>query len=102
MILGLQDLREDAPTQGLAAMVRLDFGDPHAVTIPPGVAHGFYFPVASSHIYSVSREFDPTDELGCHWRDPALALRWPHESPEISHRDRDAGTFAEMLAALTA
>ena len=102
MILGLQDLRTDAATHGLVAMMRLTFDDAHVVTTPPGVAHGFFFTVASCHIYSVTHEFDGSDELGCHWRDPALSLSWPGDDPEISTRDREAGSFAEMSAALNA
>jgi len=100
MILGLQDLRANAPTHGLAAMMRLAFDDPHVVTIPPGVAHGFFFTVASCHIYGVTHEFDGADEFGCHWRDPALSLRWPGDDPELSSRDSQAGSLAELIAVL--
>jgi dTDP-4-dehydrorhamnose 3,5-epimerase-like enzyme len=50
----------------------------------------------------VTHEFDGSDDFGCHWRDPALSLRWPGDDPELSPRDRDAGSFAEMVALLTA
>jgi dTDP-4-dehydrorhamnose 3,5-epimerase len=100
MILGLRDLRAAAPTHGLTAMVRLAFDDPHVVTIPSGVAHGFYFTMPSCHIYSVTHEFDASDELGCHWRDPLLSLRWPGNDPQLSERDRNAGSFPAMVAAL--
>ena len=100
MILGLQDLRTSTPTHGLTAMVCLTFDEPHVVTIPPGVAHGFYFTMPSCHIYSVTHEFDGSDELGCHWRDPLLSLRWPGNDPQLSERDRKAGSFSAMVAAL--
>jgi dTDP-4-dehydrorhamnose 3,5-epimerase len=94
--VGLRDLRR-GPTAGRTAMVELSADRPAALTIPPGVAHGFYFPVDSLHLYGVDRYFDPADELGCHWADPALELDWPGEPTLLSPRDRDAGSLAELL-----
>ena len=34
------------------------------------------------------------------WDDPALNLAWPCEAPVLSERDRTAGPFAELVAAL--
>ncbi len=67
--------------------------------IPPGVAHGFYAPEPSCHVYSVTEYFDGSDEYGCAWNDPALGLDWPCDAPLLSDRDRDAGCFADMIAA---
>ena len=85
--IGLYDLREGSPTKGLNAMIEMRGKEPSALFIPPGVAHGFYFHEASTHVYSVSEYWDPADELGCHWADPALGLIWPDASPLISERD---------------
>jgi len=100
MILGLHDLRRHSPTCGLSAMLRLEGEDPHLVVVPAGVAHGFYFPVASLHIYGVSAEFDGGDHFGCRWDDPALNLRWPCAAPILSHRDRTAGSREALAAAV--
>ena len=94
--VGLRDLRR-GPTAGQTAMVELSADRPAGLTIPPGVAHGFYFPVDSLHLYAVDRYFDPADELGCHWADPALELDWPGVPMLLSRRDRDAGPLAELL-----
>ena len=40
--IGLHDLRADSPTRGLGTIVELDADAPTGLTIPPGVAHGFY------------------------------------------------------------
>src|ERR1700716_515657 len=43
-VVGLCDLREESPTHHAAAVVELSAAAPSALTIPPGGAHGFYFP----------------------------------------------------------
>lgn len=54
MILGLVDIRPESPSHGLAATVELTGADLRAAFIPPGVAHGFFFPEVSTLCYSVS------------------------------------------------
>jgi dTDP-4-dehydrorhamnose 3,5-epimerase len=96
--IGLHDLRSGSPTEGLGATVELAAGEPAALVIPVGVAHGFYFHEASLHVYAVSHEFDPADELGCRWDDPALDIAWPCTEPLLSPRDRELGTLSELRA----
>ena len=57
--VGLRDLRDDSPTAGAAACVELSAEDPIAISIPHGVAHGFYFTRPSTHIYAVSELLGP-------------------------------------------
>jgi dTDP-4-dehydrorhamnose 3,5-epimerase len=85
--IGVQDLREGSPTEGAAACVELSEDRPTAISIPHGVAHGFYFQQPSTHIYSVSHYWDMTDELGCRWDDPALEIPWPQQAAQVSPRD---------------
>lgn len=96
--IGLQDLRTDSPTHGLATLVPLVADEPAVLTIPPGVAHGFLFHEPSIHVYGVSHYFDPRDELGCRWDDPDVTIPWPVETATLSKRDERAGTLAEMIA----
>jgi dTDP-4-dehydrorhamnose 3,5-epimerase len=100
MLLGLHDLRDGSPSCGMSVMLRLTADDPSLVTIPVGVAHGFYFPIPSLHIYAVTSEFDGNDEFGCRWDDPALHLDWPCRTPLLSQRDRDSGSLSAMRAEL--
>ncbi len=97
--IGLYDVREGSPTEGLGLTVELAEHQPHALTIPTGVAHGFYFHEPSIHVYAVSDEWDPADELGCRWDDPELALAWPCAAPDISERDETLGSLSELRAA---
>jgi dTDP-4-dehydrorhamnose 3,5-epimerase len=96
--IGLHDLRGESPTKGLGATVELDADEPAALVIPVGVAHGFYFHSSSVHVYAVSHEFDPADELGCRWDDPELHIGWPYPEPLISSRDEALGSLNELRA----
>lgn len=97
MRLGLKDIRPESPTSGRSCFVDLPADDPVGVTIPTGVCHGFYFPVPSTLVYSVTSYWSPEDELGCQWNAPELGLDWPTEDPILSNRDMTAGTYREMV-----
>ncbi|MGQ0615019.1 MAG: dTDP-4-dehydrorhamnose 3,5-epimerase family protein [Planctomycetaceae bacterium] len=97
MMLGLRDLRRGSATEGCAALLDLRADALRAVTIPAGVAHGFLFLEPSLHVYAVSETWNPEDELGCHWADPALAIPWPLRDPLLSPRDRDAPPLSALL-----
>ncbi|MBW4653574.1 MAG: dTDP-4-dehydrorhamnose 3,5-epimerase family protein [Kaiparowitsia implicata GSE-PSE-MK54-09C] len=96
MVLALVDLRDDSPTVGMPQMMDLTPDPLQMVCIPPGVAHGFYFLEPSTSIVGVSHYWAVDDELGCRWDDPALSLTWKVETPILSSRDREAGSFAAM------
>ena len=97
MVLGLHDARDKSPTRGLSATIRLTADLRNTVFIPTGVAHGFYFPVPSIHLYATSHYWNVADELGCRWNDPELAIDWPCSAPMLSSRDQAAGSLAEAL-----
>lgn len=98
--IGLRDLRIGSPTESMSALVEMQGTKPHALIIPPGVAHGFYFQVPSAHLYAVSEYWDPLDELGCHWADPALEINWPEIAPLISARDAALPSLRELVESL--
>ena len=98
--IGLKDLRPESPTAGLATVVELAGERLQALTIPPGVAHGFYFHEPSRHLYAVSRYFDPADELGCHWNDSELGIRWPVTQAITSRRDAAAPSLSVLVEEL--
>lgn len=94
--VGLRDLRGAAPADGRACCVELAGDRPTAITIPHGVAHGFYFHTPAIHIYAVSHYWDMGDELGCHWAHPELAIPWPFDDAQISPRDAALPSLAEL------
>jgi len=98
--IGLRDLRIGSPTESMTALVEMQGTKLHALTIPPGVAHGFYFHEPSAHLYAVSEYWDQLDELGCHWADPALEINWPEVEPLISARDAALPSLRELVESL--
>jgi dTDP-4-dehydrorhamnose 3,5-epimerase len=84
----LHDLREGGPTDG--ATVELDLtGDNHkGVFIPPGVAHGFAAITDMVITYMVDNYYNPQDELGVAWDDPAIGADWGVTDPILSDRDK--------------
>lgn len=98
MILGTCDLRENTPGFLESRLTELRGDELTIVTVPTGIAHGFYFPEATDMLYSVTHYWDPVhDELGCRWDDPELKLDWPVKSPLLSPRDREAPSLSELL-----
>jgi dTDP-4-dehydrorhamnose 3,5-epimerase len=94
--VGLCDLRPDATTHRLACCIRIEAVRPLALTIPAGVAHGFYFPVASLHVYAVSHYWSLDDELGCRWDDPGLRIPWSQRDARVSPRDAALPSLSEL------
>lgn len=95
--VGLRDLRRGSPTEELSVLVELTEDPLTALVIPHGVAHGFYFPEPSLHLYAVTKYWDVDDELACHWADPDLEIFWPAEPTNVSERDATAQSLAELL-----
>jgi dTDP-4-dehydrorhamnose 3,5-epimerase len=96
MVVGLHDLRPDSATSGSSGMVSISEDSPQLVTIPVGVAHGFYFAERSITVHGRSHTWDTADELGCRWDDPALGLDWRCQDPVLSDRDQTMGSYDAM------
>ncbi len=89
----LHDLRTGSPTDGATQVLDLGevAGAPNnhlGVYIPPGVAHGFSSLSDLTLAYLVDRYYDPADELGVAWDDPAIGADWGLADPILSDRDR--------------
>ena len=92
----LHDLREDSPTDGKT--LTIDLGsepgtpgvdhDHRGVYIPPGVAHGFAALTDMTITYLVDGYYNPADELGVAWDDPAVGADWGLSDPVLSDRDK--------------
>jgi len=90
----LHDLREGSPTAGATECFdlgrRADGTHSHAgVFIPPGVAHGFAALTDMTITYLVDGYYNPADELGVAWDDPAIDADWGVTDPVLSERDRN-------------
>ena len=93
---GLHDLRPASSTYGWAGLVEMSDEQPATLTIPPGVAHGFYFHEPALLVYGVTTYWDPDDEMGCHWADPDLRIPWPASDPVLSPHDAAAGRLRDL------
>jgi dTDP-4-dehydrorhamnose 3,5-epimerase len=94
----LHDLREGGPTDGATLCLDLS-GDNHTgVFIPPGVAHGFAALTDMTITYLVDNYYNPQDELGVMWSDPAVGGDWGVDSPILSERDEQNPMRADIPA----
>jgi dTDP-4-dehydrorhamnose 3,5-epimerase len=89
----LHDLREGSPTDGATQVLdigRRDDGthDHRGIFIPPGVAHGFAALSDMTITYLVDGYYNPSDELGVAWDDPAIGADWGLVDAILSNRDR--------------
>ena len=101
----LHDLRVGSPTDGATQTIDLgarpDGTHCHdGVFIPPGVAHGFASLTDMTITYLVDGYYNPNDELGVAWDDPAIGADWGVNSPILSARDQANPARADLDPAL--
>jgi dTDP-4-dehydrorhamnose 3,5-epimerase len=84
----LHDLRAGSPTDGATLTLEIGEHDMRGVFIPPGVAHGFAAVSDMTITYLVDSYYNPDDELGVAWDDPAIAADWGVTDPVLSKRDQ--------------
>jgi dTDP-4-dehydrorhamnose 3,5-epimerase len=97
IILGLHDIRPESPTYGLSSVVTLESKKPNGCLIPVGVAHGFYFPVATIFMLAQTSEWKPVHTLACRWDDPELGIDWPISgTPLLSDRHENASDLESV------
>ena len=78
-------------------------GDDHlGVFIPPGVAHGFAALTDMTITYLVDGYYNPADELGVAWNDPAIGADWGVTDPILSDRDQANPCRADISPAVAA
>ena len=95
----LFDGRPASKTFRQAMTVPLSSDVPQTLVIPTGVFHGFYADSDVLLMYLLDQEYDPTDEHGVLWNDPALGLpgEWyTKPAPVLSPRDAGAPLLSEM------
>ncbi len=92
----LHDLRVGSPTDGATLSLDLDDQDHRGVFIPPGVAHGFAALTDMVITYLVDGYYNPADELGVAWDDPAVGADWGVTNPVLSARDQANPSRADI------
>jgi dTDP-4-dehydrorhamnose 3,5-epimerase len=96
----LHDLRVGSATDGKTAVLEIGDANPQGVYIPPGVAHGFAALTDLTMTYLVDGYYNPDDELGVSWDDPAIGADWGVDEPIVSARDRGNPARSDIDAAL--
>jgi dTDP-4-dehydrorhamnose 3,5-epimerase len=95
------DLRRGSPHFGRSVAVVLSAENFKQCFIPPGFAHGFCVLTETADVeYKCSEIYDPADECGVAWNDPALGIKWPVSDPLLSDRDRRNPTLVEIAETL--
>jgi dTDP-4-dehydrorhamnose 3,5-epimerase len=94
----LHDLREGGPTDGATLSLDLSGDNNVGVFIPPGVAHGFAAVSDMTITYLVDGYYNPADELGLAWNDPAVEADWGVTEPILSERDQTNPSRADLPA----
>ncbi len=85
----LHDLRLGSKTDGATEVIVLHEDVDQGVYIPPGVAHGFAALSDTLLTYLVDNYYNPEDELGLAWDDPAVGADWGVSTPTLSARDQN-------------
>ena len=87
---------QDSPTDGATEVIELDGDVDRGVFIPPGVAHGFAALTDMLLWYLVDGYYNPADELGLAWDDPAVGADWGVTDPVLSVRDQQNPRRADL------
>lgn len=95
------DVRVGSPTFGKHMDVELTAESHRQLWLPRGLAHGFLvLSESADFFYKCDERYSPADELVLAWDDPALGIDWGCVSPELSQRDRNGRTLAELAPLL--
>ena len=91
------DLRPGSASFGKWSGALLSEENKRQLFVPQGFAHGFCVLSESAHVtYKCSDYYDPEDEGGLLWSDPAIAIDWPLKDPILSVKDRQFGYLADQ------
>lgn len=88
------DLRPRSHTFLQNLSLALEAESHRAIYIPEGLALGYQTLEHNTEIYYRMTEFyDPTDERGFRWNDPAFDIQWPDDDRTIKDRDNNYPDF---------
>jgi dTDP-4-dehydrorhamnose 3,5-epimerase len=93
------DIRRGSPYFGKWASVILSAKAQNQIYIPAGYAHGFLALTDNVQLlYKCGDFYNPKDERGILWNDPALNINWGIANPIISDKDAKCPTLAAIPA----
>ena len=89
------DVRLGSPTFGKHVAVELNEQNRKQLWVPRGFAHGFaVLSDVVDFFYKCDALYCAKDEIVIRWNDPAIAIDWRIQSPELSPRDAAAPLLA--------
>lgn len=82
------DMRPDSPTYTRWFGVELSAANNRALYIPEQFANGFLITSDDTVLlYNVTRAYQPGNERGLRWNDPAIGVDWPRTVDHVSEKD---------------
>ena len=85
------DVRPGSSSFGRWESFTLRAGEPRALHVAPGLAHGFITIEDESEVlYMIDTPYVPDAARTIHYRDPKLAIDWPSPITVVSARDESA------------
>lgn len=86
------DLRPGHPTYKKWVGVELDAGNPAALYIPRGFAHGFVsLDKETIMLYQCDGAYDRKTDTGIRFDDPDIGIKWPVDLEKVIYSERDGG-----------
>ncbi|MEK6764678.1 MAG: dTDP-4-dehydrorhamnose 3,5-epimerase [Planctomycetota bacterium] len=83
------DIRRGSPTFGQWAGQYLSDQNRRQIFVPEGFAHGFcVISKTADVLYKTTDLYNPDDEYGVLWSDPAIGIDWPVKAPIVSDKDK--------------
>jgi len=82
------DIRRGSPTFCKWEGVYLSSENNRQIFVPEGFAHGFcVLSETADVLYKCSDFYNPDDDFGILWSDPAIGIEWPVKEPILSPKD---------------
>lgn len=91
------DIRLGSPTFGQWVGVTLSAENKLQIYVPCGFAHGYLaLSETSDFLYKCSDYYDPNDDRGVLWSDPAIGIAWDETEPIVSSKDQQLPRLADV------
>jgi dTDP-4-dehydrorhamnose 3,5-epimerase len=92
------DLRKKSKTFGKYYSIILSDQNGKSISIPEGFAHGFIGLEKENIVYYFNTKYRSTgNEVGIHWKDKDLKIKWPIKKPILSKKDKNNLTLKEFI-----
>jgi len=90
------DIRRGSSTFGKWFGIELSGENKKQLWVPAGFAHGFCVTSATADVvYKCTALYEPQNDRGIRWNDPAIGIEWPAIEPLLSAKDAIAPLLAE-------